>query len=179
MRMTQDGVVMVGIDEFAAGVIGEVSAIKLPRYFRKVRQGEPSFTFDNNGRSVTFVSPLTGRVVEKNEMIRHDPALAILSPLHDGWLFKVDPADLQIETRNLLTGNRADLWMDMARTHLLRFFSASPVPVSQDGGRLVTDLAHRCSEAEWIALKRELFLDTGGIDRQQQTTARVREEVAP
>jgi glycine cleavage system H lipoate-binding protein len=178
MRMTGDGDVMVGVDEFAAGVIGEISAITLPRYLKKIRQGEPSFTIDNNGRSITFVSPLTGRVVEKNEMVLSHPALAIVSPLRDGWLFKIHPANLPNETRNLMTGKWADLWMDMARTHLLRLLSLNPVPVSQDGGRIDSNLAIRCSDAEWKTLKRELFFDTEVIDIHSTSDQPARQEVA-
>lgn len=179
MRMTQDGDVMVGVDDFAAGVLGEISSIVLPRYLTKVRQGKPSFTIDHNGRSVTFVSPVTGRVVEKNEMVLNYPALAIVSPLRDGWLFKVHPSDLPNERRNLLAGRWAEIWMEMARTNLLRFFSMSPVPVSQDGGKIVSDLPHRCSEAEWNTLKREFFFDMGsGAPSHSQVGKPARQEVA-
>ena len=179
MRMTQDGDVMVGVDDFAAGVLGEISSIVLPRYLKKVRQGQPSFTIDNKGRSVTFVSPVTGRVVEKNEMVLHYPALATVSPLRDGWLFKVHPSDLLNETRNLLAGRWAELWMELARTHLLRVFSMHPVPVSQDGGRIINDLALHCSEEEWNTLKRELFFDMGsGAGSHSRSDQPVRQEVA-
>jgi glycine cleavage system H protein len=178
MRMTQDGDVMVGVDDFAAGVLGEVSSIALPRYLKKVRQGQPSFTIGHDGRRVTFVSPVTGRVVEKNEMVLHHPDLTVVSPLHDGWLFKVHPTDLANETRNLLTGRWAELWLEMARTRLLRFFSMSPVPVSQDGGKIVSDLAQHCSEEEWNTLKRELFFDvSSGITMHGRVSEHARQEV--
>ncbi len=160
MRMTEDGDVMVGVDQFAAGLIGGITSLSLPRYLKKVHQGEPSFTINQDGRTVTFVSPVTGRVVEKNEMVLNNPSLALVSPMRDGWMFKVHPSNLANETRNLFAGKWAETWGELSRMHLVRFFSLSPVPVSQDGGTIVEDLALHCSETEWSALKRDLFLDT-------------------
>jgi hypothetical protein len=77
-----------------------------------------------------------------------------------------------------MTGKWADLWMDMARTHLLRLLSLNPVPVSQDGGRIDSNLAIRCSDAEWKTLKRELFFDTEVIGIHSTSDQPARQEVA-
>ena len=48
-------------------------------------------------------------------------------------------------------------WQDMTKTHLVRFFSTSPVFTAQDGGEIIKDLADSCSDIEWEAMTREFF----------------------
>jgi glycine cleavage system H protein len=158
LRMTEDGDVLVGIDDFAQSVIGTVDEIRLPRMLGRVRQGKTGWFVCHGKRVVPIVSPVTGRVIQKNEMVLHNPTLLNTSPYGDGWLLRIRPSKLSPQLSNLFTGRLAMQWQDLARAQLARMFSGTPALMFQDGGVVLRDLADRCSDAEWSAIEREVFL---------------------
>ncbi len=158
VRETEDGDVLVGIDDFAQSLIGNVEGVELPRLLRRVEQGTPAWRVRHGGRSVSIVSPVTGRVIEKNEMVLRNPGLVNTSPYADGWLLRVRPRKLPGQLHNLLTGRAAQQWIDGVRARLGSFFSGTPALLYQDGGVMMNNLADRCSDPEWRRLVHEFFL---------------------
>ena len=158
LRIMDDGEVLVGIDEFAQAFIGDVENVRLPRLLERLDQGSVAFHLVHGKRVLPMVSPVTGRVIEKNQLLEHAPALVNSAPLNEGWLFKVHPHKLSPQLRNLMTGKWAHHWQDIVRTQVNRFFSGSPVLLYQDGGVMVQSLSDRCSDSEWQSLVQEFFL---------------------
>ncbi len=158
VRPTDDGYALVGIDDFAQSIIGTVDALELPRLLHRVEQGGVAWFLWHGDRLVPMVCPVTGRVVEKNEMVMTNPSLINTSPYTDGWLFKVRPRKVKAQLQNLFTGKAAHIWQDSARAQLGKLFSGTPALMYQDGGLLLNNLADRCSEAEWKQLARQFFL---------------------
>lgn len=158
MKLTQDGDVVVGVDEFGQSVIGSIDEVKLPRTLQRVHQGEVGWTVKHGQRVVPMRSPVSGRVIEKNEMVLNNPALINSSPYGDGWLFKVRPRKVHFQLNNLFTGRAANHWQDIERAELARFFSGTPALMFQEGGVLLQNLADRCSDDEWSAIARKFFL---------------------
>jgi glycine cleavage system H protein len=160
MQMTRYGEVVVGVDSFVATMLAHVDSVKLPRYLRKLHQGAAAIEVKFGSRTMKLVSPVSGRVIEKNEMVLQNPALLLTSPLRDGWLFKVHPENVASQTRNLFTGTWATYLQEMTRTQLTRLFAGTPVLTAQDGGWIIKGIAERCSDAEWRAIRGDFFLDT-------------------
>jgi glycine cleavage system H lipoate-binding protein len=157
IRETEDGYVLVGMDDFAQSVIGSVHDVTLPGLLKRVRQGEPAWEVWHGGRLLPMVSPVSGWVVEKNEMVIQNPSLINSAPYGDGWLFKVKPYSLGRQTSNLLTGKPVVQWIQGIQEQLARVFSTTPAFTMQDGGVLVDNLAERCSDEEWQTVVREFF----------------------
>lgn len=158
LRVTEDGDVTVGLDEFGQSVIGTIDCVELPRTLHKVHQGDVACHVWHGDRRVPLVSPVTGRVVMKNDMVLNNPTLVNTSPYSDGWLFRVKPQRLVPQMRNLFIGRSAQRWQDEARAHLARLFSGVPALMYQDGGVLIHNLADRCSDDEWYRVVHEVFL---------------------
>jgi glycine cleavage system H protein len=158
VRETEDGDVLVGIDDFAQSLIGTIDGLVLPRLLRRVEQGKVAWKVRHGSRAVPMVCPVSGRVVEKNGMVMAHPALVNSSPYGDGWLIRVRPSRLPAQLHNLITGKSAQQWLDGARAQLARFFSGTPALMYQDGGVILRDLADRCSAEEWEKLVSEFFL---------------------
>jgi glycine cleavage system H protein len=158
LRKTEDGDVLVGVDDFAQSVIGRVDEVKLPRLLHHVKQGVPGWKVRHNERWVQLVSPVSGWVTQTNEMVRINPSLLNTSPYGDGWLIRVRPFRLGEQLQNLFTGKAIQRWQDAARAQLNRMFSGVPALMYQDGGTLLMDICDRCSDEEWKAIEHELFL---------------------
>ena len=157
-KETDDGDVLVGVDELAASLIGTVDGVVVPRLLKKVRQGEAAWYVKHNDRIVPLVSPVTWRVIEKNEMVEHHPELIATSPYTDGWVLRIRPRKLHAQVRNLFSGRAAHQWLEEARARLVAMFSEAPALMYQDGGELLRDFAARLSEDEWKRLVREFLL---------------------
>lgn len=158
MRETEDGDVLVGIDDFAQSVIGTIEEIELPSLLKRLVQGNPGWKVKHGHRLVPMVSPVSGRVIEKNEMVLRNPLLINSSPYGDGWLLRVRPTRLNMQLNNLFSGRAASQWLERAREQVIRMFTTTPALMYQDGGLLIKDLADRVSDAEWDVLAKELFL---------------------
>lgn len=168
IRETGDGHVVVGVDDLAQSVIGTVDAVDVPRLLHRVRQGEIGWWVRHGERRVPMISPITGWVVEKNEMVKINPTLVNTSPLGDGWLFKVRPARLSTELHNLMTGTSVVQWLDTVRAQLARIFTATPALMYQDGGVMLHGLADRCSDEEWNRVVKEFFrIDEQTMEKKQ------------
>ncbi len=158
MRVTEDGDVVVGVDDFAQSVIGTVDEVELPRLLKHLDQGGVAWRVRHRERVVPMVSPVSGRVIERNEMVLRDPMLINSSPYGDGWLLRVRPTKLKVQLNNLFEGKAGLQWIEMARMQLSRLFNDTPALMYQDGGVLLNNLSDRCSEEEWKKVAKEFFL---------------------
>ncbi len=149
--------VRVGIDDFAAKLTGDVTAIDIPERGQWIRQGQRIIAMHHNGREIDLVSPIEGTVVDVNQKALDDPATALKDPYGDGWLISVNSPDARTNFRNLLGGTTARRWMDEAAARL-RTLATPATALAQDGGLAVENLIDQLPDADWDQLTKELFL---------------------
>ncbi len=154
--------VRIGLDDFAAHLIGTVEKLSVPMRGRWVRQGQKLATLTRKGSEVELVAPIEGMVVDVNDAVLKDPQRALADPYGAGWLVDVDSPDAKTNFRNLLTGSLAKAWMQDAAARLASRLSATigtaAMATAQDGGVAMPDLAKDLPEADWAKLAREFFL---------------------
>jgi glycine cleavage system H protein len=95
---TEPAAAVVGITLHAQDALGDVVFVDLPEVGRSYAQGEIAGVVESVKAAADIYMPVTGEVVEVNEALRADPALANTDPLATGWFFKLriaDPAQLQ------------------------------------------------------------------------------------
>jgi glycine cleavage system H lipoate-binding protein len=149
--------VRVGLDDFAARLLGKVQKIALPQRGQWVRQGQKIWTLERDGAKVDMVSPVEGVVTDVNDAAAKDPESARRDPYGDGWLVSVESPDAKLNFRNLLSGGLARWWMEEAASRLRRHMPI-PVGVAQDGGTTISDLSGYLGDKEWADVVREFFL---------------------
>ena len=87
----------VGITVHAQDALGDVVFVDLPAVGATFDQGAVAGVVESVKAAADLYMPVTGEIVEVNEALRADPALANSDPLASGWFFKVkvaNPADL-------------------------------------------------------------------------------------
>jgi len=149
--------VRIGIDDFAARLLGKVHTIMLPQRGQWVRQGQKIWTLERDGAKVDMVSPVEGVVTDINDNAAKDPKLAHRDPYGDGWLVSVESPDAKLNFRNLLSGELARWWMDEAAARLRKHMPI-PAGVAQDGGTTISDLSTYLGDKEWVDITSEFFL---------------------
>jgi glycine cleavage system H protein len=85
---------VVGITHHAQDALGDVVFVELPEVGRTYKKGEVTGVVESVKAAADVFMPVTGEIVEVNEMLREDPALANTDPLGNGWFFKVRIADM-------------------------------------------------------------------------------------
>ncbi|MGM9480203.1 glycine cleavage system protein GcvH [Roseateles sp. NT4] len=92
-----DGTATVGITVHAQDALGDVVFVDLPEVGRTYAEKEVAGVVESVKAAADVYMPVDGEVVEVNEALRDDPALANTDPLKAGWFFKVklsNPAQL-------------------------------------------------------------------------------------
>jgi len=89
-----DEAAVVGITQHAQDALGDVVFVDLPEVGRSYKQGEVAGVVESVKAAADVYMPLSGEVVEVNEVLRADPALANTDPLRAGWFFKIRIADM-------------------------------------------------------------------------------------
>ena len=150
--------VRVGLDSFAARLIGKFEGITLPKRGQWIRQGQKIVTVLRDGSKAELVSPIEGEVSNVNDAVLADNALLGRDPYGDGWLLMVMAPDAKVSFRNLLNGTLARRWMEEAASRLRMRMPALAGAVAQDGGVVVDDVAAHLPDQAWSDLTREFFL---------------------
>ncbi|MDI9529239.1 MAG: glycine cleavage system protein GcvH [Candidatus Cloacimonadota bacterium] len=92
----------VGITDFAQSELGDIVFVELPDVNSRVSAGEPCGSIEAVKAVVDLISPLSGKVEERNGDLDDTPDLINKSAFDEGWLFKVRISSKD-ELANLLT----------------------------------------------------------------------------
>lgn len=85
----EDGVVMIGISDFAQDALGDVVFVNLPGEGDEVTAGEAFGDVESVKAVSDLVSPVTGIVCAVNEALLDEPEKLNKAP-YDAWLIKVE-----------------------------------------------------------------------------------------
>jgi glycine cleavage system H protein len=87
------GIWRLGLDAFAAAVIGRVNAIHWLGPGTEIRPGDPIFRIDAGVGSLQYAAPLPGRIVRRNDALHERPGRIVTNPYDSGWILEIDLAD--------------------------------------------------------------------------------------
>ena len=100
--MLEDDVVTVGITDYAQQEIPDVSFVEMPAEGQEMNAGDEAATLESQGDSLSVLAPCDGTVMEVNTLLEDSPILLNTDPYGDGWLFRLEIADLS-QWSDLLT----------------------------------------------------------------------------
>lgn len=93
VRLEGDGTATVGITDHAQSALGDIVYVELPEPGRDVTEGEACAVVESVKAASDIYAPLAGTVLETNQVLVDDPALANRSPTDEGWFFRLTLAD--------------------------------------------------------------------------------------
>lgn len=102
VREEGDGLVRVGLDAFAAWVVGRLRGLVLVRAGMRVTRGDPFAWLDQAGGTLTVTSPVSGDVVQSNDTLTLRGELELDDPFESNWLLLLRPSRLRTEMRWLV-----------------------------------------------------------------------------
>ena len=89
VREGDDGVVRVGITDYAQAQLGDVVYVALPAVGDAVTTGASCGEVESTKSVSEIYAPLSGEVVAVNGALDESPELVNSGPYDDGWMFEV------------------------------------------------------------------------------------------
>lgn len=89
----ENGIGTVGITDHAQEQLGDLVFVELPAKGRKVKKGDGIVVVESVKAASDVYAPVSGEVVEANEALASDPAVANADAMGKGWFFKLQIAD--------------------------------------------------------------------------------------
>ena len=82
-------IITVGITDYAQSQLGDIVYVELPDVGRTVDQGEETAVVESVKAAGDVKSPVTGEIVEVNDVLNDEPELVNQDPVNEGWFFKI------------------------------------------------------------------------------------------
>ncbi|MCH2317010.1 MAG: glycine cleavage system protein GcvH [SAR202 cluster bacterium] len=102
VRSESDSVVVMGITAFAQDSLGDVVFVEIPDVDAELTQGEKMGEIESVKAVSDLYSPVSGKVIKRNESLIDNPELVNEGPFEQGWMLKVEIKDAS-ELDNLLS----------------------------------------------------------------------------
>lgn len=93
-RTDDDGLVTVGVTDYAQEQLGEIVYVELPTSGEELTQDEPFGVIESTKSVSDLFAPLTGTVEESNTTLINSPQIINEDPYGDGWIMKVNAESL-------------------------------------------------------------------------------------
>lgn len=88
-----DGVVRVGVTDYAQSALGDIVFVSLPAVGDEVSAGAACGELESTKSVSDIYAPLDGVVIARNDALDANPELVNADAYGEGWLFTVRPAD--------------------------------------------------------------------------------------
>ena len=82
-------IITIGITDYAQSQLGDIVYVELPEVGRTLDQGEETAVVESVKAAGDVTSPVTGEVIEINDVLNDEPELVNQDPENEGWFFKV------------------------------------------------------------------------------------------
>ena len=103
----KEGVASVGITEYAAHQLGDVTFVELPQVGKSVKQFDMLCAIESVKAASDIYAPISGKVTGVNEALNDAPEIVNESAEEAGWMALIEPADLA-ELKNLMSRQQYD-----------------------------------------------------------------------
>lgn len=91
--MVEGNVAKVGISEYAANELGDVTFVDLPDVGKQVRQDDFMAAIESVKAASDIYAPVSGKVISVNSNLEDDPEQVNRSPEQDAWMVELEISD--------------------------------------------------------------------------------------
>jgi len=103
----KEGVASVGITEYAAHQLGDVTFVELPKVGKTVKQFEVLAAIESVKAASDIYAPVSGTVTQVNEALDERPEIVNEAAEDAGWMALIEMAD-PAELQKLMTRGQYD-----------------------------------------------------------------------
>ena len=85
----EDGIAYVGITDFAQGELGDIVYVEIETLNDNIQMGEVFGTVEAVKTVSDLFMPVSGEIIEFNQVLENNPELINTDPYGNGWIIKV------------------------------------------------------------------------------------------
>lgn len=94
VRINDDGTLTIGISEYAQEQLGDLVFVETPEIDTTCDAEEGVAVVESVKAASDLYAPVSGAIVDANSALGDSPELINDSPYEDGWIFKMQPDDV-------------------------------------------------------------------------------------
>ena len=92
----------VGITKHATELLGDIVFAEVPDAGKSLDKEGQAAVVESTKAASDVYSPISGEIIEVNEVLLDNPEIINESPYHEGWFYKLQPSDSE-EINELLS----------------------------------------------------------------------------
>ena len=92
-RLEDDGLVRVGISDYAQSELGDLVYVELPEVGAALQAGNGAAVLESVKAASDIYAPVSGEVVVVNELLNDKPETINEDAFGEGWIYVVRPSD--------------------------------------------------------------------------------------
>jgi glycine cleavage system H protein len=163
--LEKSGVAKVGLDDLVLHITGEVKIHQLKTPGESIKKGEILAEIDQNGRSLSIYSPISGKVLSSNAALDVNHELLVQDPYEKGWLFDIKPSNWVAEIPAYYMAEEATEWFkkeldrykDFLAMNIGKYSTETSFATLQDGGELVDNSLSVLPDEMWKDFQEEFL----------------------
>ena len=105
-----DLLVRIGIDPLGLASLGDLAYLSLNQNGSKVSRGQPIGMLEAAKMTGELISPIDGKIVERNQHVLNDPFQVNREPYGAGWLAVIECENWSDDSKKLVTGQKVQAW---------------------------------------------------------------------
>lgn len=164
-HMQRSGDARIGLDDLLLHLTGAVKVAMLKNQGNTVIKGDVVSEIDHDGKKLTIVSPVSGKITAVNHFLQDDPSLLNSDPYGKGWLFSIKPTEWVAEAGGFHFAAEASTWLrteldrfkDFMAASVSRYTPETQVAYMQDGGELIDNPLSAMPDEVWKDFQEEFL----------------------
>tara|TARA_B100000212_G_C27274936_1_gene490482 strand:+ start:121 stop:516 length:396 start_codon:yes stop_codon:yes gene_type:complete len=111
LRRENEGLLVVGITDHAQAALGDLVYVELPTVGQEVIEAGEMAVVESVKAASDVYSPVTGSIVEINQLLEDTPETINSDPYGDGWIARIQPVDKIIDN-NFMSSDEYEQFID-------------------------------------------------------------------
>jgi glycine cleavage system H protein len=107
----------IGITEYAQKELGDVVFIELPQVGTQLEATDELGSIESVKAVSELFAPVSGEVVEVNELLREKPELVNTDPYGDGWMVRIKLSDVTEVDELMMTAEEYEEYIETESGH--------------------------------------------------------------
>lgn len=91
----EENVGIVGVTHYAQKELGDIVYVQLPEVGSVVNAGDEVAVLESTKAAADIYSPVSGKIIEVNELLNDQPDEVNHSPMEEGWIYKIKLSNAQ------------------------------------------------------------------------------------
>ena len=89
-----DNIATIGITDYAQRELGDIVFIEFPSLNSNYNKGESMGTIEAVKTVADIFMPISGQIIELNDVLNNNPETVNNNPFNDGWILKLQIKDM-------------------------------------------------------------------------------------